>query len=83
MSRKVYHAHYIDEYQFGYKCDSCPLVHRHGNCLDYNNNRTEGRSSHCEKMKGEIMIVIDDSTVRKLNARAMKKYRKFLKSRNK
>jgi len=81
MSTKLYYAEYVDECQFGYKCDMCPNYHCHGNCLDYKTNRKEDRSSHCENMKGEVEIVIDENTVRRLSRRAMRKYNRYIKNK--
>ena len=69
MSVKQYHAEFIDEHQFGYKCDMCPKYHFHGNCLDYKTNRTEHRSCHCKNISGNVEIIIDKNTQRRLPKR--------------
>ena len=72
-------AEFITEKQFAYKCPYCwtkynfdgrprknakNRYHYHGSngCLE---NRIEERSSHCEIVKGNIKILIDDSTIKK------------------
>jgi hypothetical protein len=82
MSVKQYHAEYIDEYQFGYKCDSCPKYHRHGNCLDYKTNRVEHRGCHCEKVEGDVEIIIDENTIRRLSRRERREYNKYLQNQS-
>ena len=51
-NRKTYHAIAVDKIHFFYLCPydkkECPqLVHFHGSCGNYTDNRIENRSSHC------------------------------------
>ena len=70
----VYLAKWIDEYSFGYYCESCSREHVHGCCRDFITNRTENRSRHCDNIRGNVDIKITPETTRKLSRRNMRKY---------
>lgn len=74
----VYIATWIDEYSFGYYCESCGREHVHGCCRDFITNRTENRSRHCDKIRGNVDIQITPATTRRLNRRNMKIYQNSL-----
>ena len=47
-----------------YECQFCKGTHRHGSSGEFH-NRTEHRSSHCQKnRKHKVEIIIDDATPR-------------------
>ena len=69
------HADWIDEIQFGYSCSRCNEECVHGNGgIGYTHNRTENRGVHCDCRTGNVNIVIDDKTERKLNSNNMRIY---------
>ena len=64
---KIVDAVCIDEVHVTYKCPNpqCKSgFHRHGSCRDYETNRIENRSSHCEFDDCNVNIVICPETLR-------------------
>ena len=43
-----------------------PTVHRHGTARNYNNGLRGGTCSHCEFNKCDVIMVIDDNTIKQL-----------------
>lgn len=75
----IYNADLITKHSIYYTCPYCwnkynrdgkprknavNIQHHHGSCGN-KANREECRSSHCPIQKGEIIIIINDDTVRK------------------
>ncbi len=77
---KKYIAAWIDETQFGYKCDTCKNEHRHGCGKDPFRNRIERRSCHCLNYNKDVLIEITVDTLRNLNQRNMNKYLKHIEN---
>jgi len=63
-------ASWVNGVHFGYICPSCSLgklksvEHRHGSGNNFK-NRIESRSRHCLVNRGDIDIIINDTTIRK------------------
>ena len=72
-------AKWIDENDIAYFCRKCNEDHTHHHFGDFT-NRVEDRISHCPNGTG-VEIIIDDSTLRNLNQRNMKKYIKYVETR--
>jgi transposase-like protein len=54
----------VDIKYIEYECQFCKGTHRHGSSGEFH-NRTEHRSSHCQKnRKHKVEIIIDDATPR-------------------
>ena len=54
----------VDIKYIEYECQFCKVTHRHGSSGEFH-NRTEHRSSHCQKnRKHNVKIIIDDATPR-------------------
>ena len=72
-------ATHINKYEMFYECPCCwtrykkngepyknakRTIHRHGNNGDPVSSRITRRTSHCPKMKGDIFIVVNETTKR-------------------
>ena len=65
MEQQVQHIDYITKFVLFYKCKYCSQTHSHGNeKMSIIGNWKTYRKSHCLRKKAELLLIIDNFTIR-------------------